>query len=262
MRSKVIAIGDEILIGQIVNSNASYIGDKLFQSGIPVEKMVTIGDEEKALMDELKDSMQNYDVTIITGGLGPTHDDLTKPVLVKFFNDELIFDDEVFKDVKEIFISRGVVMPEMNKEQAMVPKTCTVIRNPNGTAPGMWFEKEGKIIVSLPGVPYEMIAMMEEFVLPKLGEIFKDKIDYVLKYRTILTTGIGESTLFEKLGDLNDILNGGKLAYLPSAAGVRLRVQVKEKNSDDADRLLDEAEKFIREKAGDFVFGIGDERQK
>lgn len=260
MRSKVIAIGDEILIGQIVNSNASYIGDKLFQSGIPVEKMVTIGDEEKALMDELKDSMQNYDVTIITGGLGPTHDDLTKPVLVKFFNDELIFDDEVFKDVKEIFISRGVVMPEMNKEQAMVPKTCTVIRNPNGTAPGMWFEKEGKIIVSLPGVPYEMIAMMEEFVLPKLGEIFKDKIDYVLKYRTILTTGIGESTLFEKLGDLNDILNGGKLAYLPSAAGVRLRVQVKEKNSDDADRLLDEAEKFIREKAGDFVFGIGDER--
>lgn len=260
MKSKVIAIGDEILIGQIVNSNAAYIGEKLYEVGIPVDKMITIGDEEKPLQDELKDSIDNYEITIITGGLGPTHDDLTKPILVEFFDDKLEFDEEVMKDVARIFKSRNVYMPESNREQAMVPKNATVIRNKNGTAPGMWYEKNGKVIVSLPGVPYEMKSMMEEFVIPKLREKFENKIDYVLKFRTILTTGIGESTLFEKVGDLKDILNGGKIAYLPSVSGVRLRVETKAKTEDEAEQFLDKVEKEIRNKAGDFVYGVGDEK--
>lgn len=260
MRSKVIAIGDEILIGQIVNSNAAFIGDKLFQTGIPVERMVTLPDEEQALLDELSDSMANFDVTIITGGLGPTHDDLTKPILVKFFDDELVFDQDVMKDVEHIFKGRGIQMPEMNREQAMVPKSCDVIRNKNGTAPGTWFEKGGKIVVSLPGVPYEMIAMMNEYVIPRLNEYFKNKIDYVMRYRTILTTGIGESSLYEKVGNLKDILNGGKLAYLPSASGVRMRVQIKAENDVEAEKLLDKIENIIRDKAGDYIFGVDNDR--
>jgi nicotinamide-nucleotide amidase len=260
MRSKVISIGDEILIGQIVNTNASYIGDKLFQAGIPADRMVTIGDEEQVLVDELRDSLENYDVTVITGGLGPTHDDLTKPILVKFFNDELVLDEAVMSDVEHIFKSRGIPMPEMNREQAMVPKSCTVIRNKNGTAPGMWFEKDGKIIVSMPGVPYEMKGMMDEFVIPHIKDYFKERIDYVMRYRTILTTGIGESSLFEKVGDLKDVLGDGKLAYLPSPAGVRMRVQIKAKNDEEAENILDRIEKVIQEKAGEFIYGTGEEK--
>lgn len=258
LNAKVIAIGDEILIGQIVNSNAAYIGEKFYEAGIPAQRMITIGDEEQALLDELKDSIENYDVTIITGGLGPTHDDLTKPILVKFFGDELVFDEEVMKDVEKIFTSRNVYMPQSNREQAMVPKTAKVIRNKNGTAPGMWFEKEGKVFVSMPGVPYEMKTMMDEYVIPNVKEFFKGKIETVLKYRTILTTGIGESTLFEKVGDMNEVIGEGKLAYLPSASGVRLRVEVIAKSEDEADKRLDELEKYITERAGEYIYGTGD----
>lgn len=258
LKAKVIAIGDEILIGQIVNSNAAYIGQKLYEAGIPAYRMITISDEEQPLLDELKDSMENYDVTIITGGLGPTHDDLTKPVLVKFFEDELIFNEEVMKDVEQIFTSRNIYMPEMNREQAMVPKSAKVIRNKNGTAPGMWFEKGGKIFVSMPGVPYEMRTMMDEYVIPTVKEYFKGKIDSVLKYRTILTTGIGESMLFEKVGDLKEELGSGKLAYLPSASGVRMRVEVIAKSEEEAESRLDELERIIRDKAGEYIYGTDD----
>ncbi|MCB0721847.1 MAG: competence/damage-inducible protein A [Ignavibacteriae bacterium] len=259
MKTKVIAIGDELLIGQIINSNAAYIGEKLYASGMPVQKMVTISDEEQSLINELYDSMANYDVTIITGGLGPTHDDLTKPILTKFFGDELEFNEEVMEDVEKIFTSRKVYMPESNREQAMVPKTAKVMRNKNGTAPGMWFERDWKVVVSLPGVPYEMKAMMEEYVVPGLKEYYKDRIRTVNKYRVILTTGIGESTLFEKVGDMKEQLNGGKLAYLPSASGVRLRVEVQANSDKEADTKLDALEKYIRDKAGKYVYGTGSE---
>jgi nicotinamide-nucleotide amidase len=140
----------------------------------------------------------------------------------------------------------------------MVPKSAKVIRNKNGTAPGMWFEKEGKIFVSMPGVPYEMTAMMDEYVISNVKEFFKGRIDSVLKYRTILTTGIGESTLFEKVGDLKEKLGEGKLAYLPSASGVRMRVEVIAKSEEEAESRLNELEKIIREKAGEYVYGTGD----
>lgn len=254
--SKVISIGDEILIGQIVNTNAAYISEKLYSIGIPVEKIITIGDTELALLDELEDSKKNFDVTVITGGLGPTHDDITKPIMVKFFNDELISDEKVLTHVKNIFKSRNIEMPEVNYEQALIPKNSKVIWNENGTAPGIWIENSGKIFIALPGVPFEMKAMMTDYVLPMLKEIFKNKINYILKSRTILTTGVGESVLAEMIGDVKSIIGNNKLAFLPTLYGVRLRIDVKGSNILEVENKLSDIENILRNKIGDFVFGV------
>ena len=167
MRAKLLTIGDEILIGQIINSNAAFIGEKMFSIGIPVEKIVSIGDTEEAFIEELDDSMRNFDVTLITGGLGPTHDDITKPVMVKYFNDELVLNEDVLKYVKGIFENRNIPMPEVNTGQAEVLRYGEYIWNSMGTAPGIWKELFGRVFVAMPGVPYEMKAMMNNYVLPK-----------------------------------------------------------------------------------------------
>jgi nicotinamide-nucleotide amidase len=259
MNSKILTVGDEILIGQIVNTNAAFLGDVLFSIGLPVEKSVTIGDDEKMLLDEFQDSLDNYDVTIITGGLGPTHDDITKPVLIKFFNDELILDDKVLKHVTEIFSTRGVPMPATNVGQAMVPAKSKVIWNANGTAPGIWMEKDNKVFIALPGVPYEMKAMINDIVVPMLKEKFMKNLDYVLKQKTLLTTGIGESVLNEMMGDVHSIIKNDKLAFLPSIEGVRLRINVKAESEEKAEERISEIENQIREKIGEHIFGMGDE---
>lgn len=260
MKSKLISVGDEILIGQIINTNAAYLGEKLFSAGIPADKTVVIGDEENVLILELDDAVRNYDVTIITGGLGPTHDDITKPVLVKYFKDELIQDDKVLEHVKKIFSSRNIQMPDINIEQAMVPKKSRVIWNELGTAPGMLFESDNRIIISLPGVPYEMKAMTENFVLPYLAGKLKSEGRVYLNQRTLLTTGLGESSLFQKIGDIKQVTGDAKLAFLPSAEGVRLRINVQSDSPADTDRQLDEIENRLRWKIGKYVYGINDER--
>ncbi len=259
MNSKILTVGDEILIGQIVNTNAAFLGDVLFSIGLPVEKSVTIGDDEKMLLDEFRDSIDNYNLTIITGGLGPTHDDITKPVLLKFFNDELILDDKVLKHVTEIFSTRGVPMPATNVGQAMVPSKSKVIWNENGTAPGIWMERDNKVLIALPGVPYEMKAMINDIVVPMLKEKFMKNLDYVLKQKTLLTTGIGESVLNEMMGDVHSIIKNDKLAFLPSIEGVRLRINVKAESEEKAEERISEIENQIREKIGEHIFGMGDE---
>lgn len=259
MKSKLITVGDEILIGQVINTNAAFLGDRFFSIGIPVEKTVVIGDEEKILISELEESVRNYDVTIITGGLGPTHDDITKPVLIKFFNDELVSDEKVLEHVKTIFSSRNLRMPEVNNAQALVPRSSRVIWNANGTAPGIWMEKDNKIVIALPGVPFEMKPMIENYILPELEKRFSDKINTVLIQRTLLTTGLGESTLNEMLGDIKKIIGENKLAFLPSAVGVRLRINVEGKNKEEALQKLSEIELNIRSKVGDYIYGVNDD---
>jgi nicotinamide-nucleotide amidase len=259
IRSKLISIGDEILIGQIVNTNAAYLGEKLFSIGIPVHRTVVIADEESSLMEEFEDSLKNYDVTIITGGLGPTHDDITKPALTRFFNDELVTDNKVLEHVKKFFASRKINMPAVNEGQALVPKNSEVIWNCNGTAPGIWIEKNGRIFVALPGVPYEMKPMIEDFVLPRLINKFSTDSGKVFIQKTLLTTGIGESSLFELFGDIDMMLDGNKLAFLPSATGVRLRMNVVGIDETDARKKIENLEERIKEKAGDYVFGENDE---
>ncbi len=259
IRCKLISIGDEILIGQIVNTNSAFIGEKMFSAGMPVEKAVVIGDEEIFLLDEFEDSFRNYDVTIITGGLGPTHDDITKPSLTKFFKDELVTDEKVLEHVRNFFAARKIEMPLINEGQALVPKNSEVIWNKNGTAPGIWIDKGSKVFVALPGVPYEMKPMMEEFVLPKLMTKFLKEGGKVLLQKTLLTTGIGESSLFEMFGDVNKLIGSNKLAFLPSATGVRLRMNVTGSDEESARSKLESMERRIREIAGDYIFGENDD---
>ena len=255
MKSKIISIGDEILIGQIVNTNAAFLGDRLFSIGIPVAKTVVISDEEAELLSEFEDSFQNYDVTIITGGLGPTHDDITKPVLLKFFKDEFVRDEKVLAHVRNIFNSRNINMPKVNEDQALVPKNSKVIWNANGTAPGIWIEKDKKIFIALPGVPYEMKSMIENEILPELKKRFSSGSGKVYLQRTLLTTGLGESSLNEMIGNVKEIIGESKLAFLPSATGVRLRINTEGKNEKEAAEKMNIIEDKLRSKINNLIYG-------
>ena len=259
VNAKVISVGDEILIGQIVNTNASYINYKLYSIGVKVEKVVTIGDNEEDLLNELDDSMKNFKVTLITGGLGPTHDDITKPILVKYFKDELVLHDDILEHVRKFFAKRNIVMPETNVGQAMMPSRSKVIWNHYGTAPGIWMEEKGRVFVAMPGVPFEMKAMIEDNILGMIKEYFAKDFDYVLKSKTILTTGIGESLLFEKIGNIEDVIGKHKMAFLPSPLGVRLRIDVKEKDEESASKEIGIIEKKLREKIEQYIFGENDD---
>lgn len=255
MKSKIISIGDEILIGQIINTNAAYIGEMLFSAGFPVEKTVVIGDEENILLNELKDSTDNFDITIITGGLGPTHDDITKPTLIKFFNDTLVTDNKVLEHVKNIFSSRNIIMPEVNNAQALIPSGSKVIWNANGTAPGILFEVNDKVIIAIPGVPFEMKSMIDNEIIPFLKKKFLSDTSKVFLHKTLLTTGSGESSLNEMLGDVKDIIEDSKLAFLPSVTGVRLRINSEGKSLAEAQNKIAIIENKIRAKIQDYIYG-------
>ncbi|MFA7360953.1 MAG: competence/damage-inducible protein A [Candidatus Kapaibacterium sp.] len=260
VKTKVISIGDEILIGQIVNTNSAFINEKLNCLGIKVKKVVTIGDNRQDLLDELNDSIINdYQINLITGGLGPTHDDITKPILLEFFKDELILDDKVLEKVKSIFAKRNVVMPETNIGQAMIPSKSKVIWNEYGTAPGILMEQDNKIFIAMPGVPFEMKAMIENSVLPLIKEKYLGNPEFYHKSKTLLTAGIGESFLFEKIGSIDNLLQGQKMAFLPSPLGVRLRIEVQGRTELEAESELQRIEKMLYEKIGDYIYGQNDD---
>jgi nicotinamide-nucleotide amidase len=258
MNAHIITIGDEILIGQTLNTNAAFIGKELVENNINVTKTSVIGDIESEILNEFKTTLEANDVVIVTGGLGPTHDDVTRKCVVNFFNTELIKSDEVLEDINSLFKKRGRKITKINEGQALVPKIAQVIRNSLGTAPGIWIENEGKIFIVMPGVPYEMIEMMNSYVIPKLKEILGETESITIR-KTLLTTGIAESTLFEKLGDLNELLGESKLAFLPSQFGVKLRITVEAKSEEKANNKITEIEQRIRSKAGRYIFGKDEE---
>ncbi|VAX23084.1 ADP-ribose pyrophosphatase of COG1058 family / Nicotinamide-nucleotide amidase, partial [hydrothermal vent metagenome] len=206
MKAKIITIGDEILIGQILNTNAAFIGEKLVGNGIDISESVVIGDDEESILKEFRNAFENNELIIVTGGLGPTHDDLTLDCIVKFFNTELVESEEVLNDIKNIFEKRGRKLTPSNIEQAKVPKIADIIRNHSGTAPGTWIEKDGKIFISLPGVPFEMKEMITGYIIPRLSEkLSVEKNKRIIK--SLLTTGIPESFLYERLGDIEELLH-------------------------------------------------------
>ncbi|GGW71019.1 nicotinamide-nucleotide amidase [Winogradskyella epiphytica] len=222
MQAEIITIGDEILIGQIVDTNSAFLGKELNKVGISVYQITSIQDEKAHILKALKEAEENADIIIITGGLGPTKDDITKHTICEYFNDTLIEDRDVLANVEKIFSSYNAPLLEVNKQQALVPSKAKVLMNYNGTAPGMWLEKNGKVFVSLPGVPYEMKALILDQVIPKLREQFK--FPYI-EHKTILTYGLGESALAERIASWEDNLPSFiKLAYLPSLGRVRLRL--------------------------------------
>lgn len=259
MVAHIITIGDEILIGQTLNTNAAFIGDLLADIQVSVNKTSVVGDDHDDIMNEFKNCWAKNDLLIVTGGLGPTHDDITRNCIVKFFKTELIQNDDVLDDIRQIFQKRGRDVRKINEAQALVPKIAKVIRNQFGTAPGIWIEKENKIFIAMPGVPYEMHAMMQSFVIPNLTDELKDLPNFQ-KRVTLETTGIPESFLFEKLGDISELLDGAKMAFLPSQIGVRLRITVNEKTEEEASNKLSEIEQKIRSKAGRYIFGRDGEK--
>ncbi|MCU7512982.1 MAG: competence/damage-inducible protein A [Ignavibacteria bacterium] len=255
MQAEIITIGDEILIGQTINTNAAYIGEELTKIQIAVSRTVVVGDEESAILGEFKSAFENNDIVIVTGGLGPTHDDITKECIVRFFNTELEMNPDVLEDVKSIFERRGRQMAKINETQALVPKIARVIRNTRGTAPGMWIEKDNKVLISLPGVPHEMKEMIDSEVIPGISKMNRGSSSCI-KIKNLLSTGIAESTLFERLGDLNELLQGAKLAFLPSQFGVRMRITAEDKTEDLALNKLSEIEQKIRSLVGRYIYGI------
>ena len=218
----LVSIGDEILYGQTLDTNSHWISGKLDSLGIRVSKKVTIGDSKEEILENLKESEEKADILLITGGLGPTSDDLTKPCLVESFDTHLVRDEKVLDNIQQLFAKAGREMSDLNKKQADIPANCTPIPNVIGTAPGMWFERNGKVIVSMPGVPYEMKYMMQDTILPMLKSMF---IEDGIYHRMIRTIGIPESSLAEKIKEWETGLPKHiKLAYLPTLGSVKLRL--------------------------------------
>lgn len=222
MLAEIITIGDEILIGQIVDTNSAWMAKELNLIGIKVKQVTSVSDDAVHITEALKQAMQRVDVILITGGLGPTKDDITKLTLAKYFNMGMRRDQPTLDHVTGFFTRLNRPMIEMNRQQADVPDGCEVIQNKNGTAPCMWFEQEGKIIVSMPGVPFEMMYLMTEDILPRLKQAFNLP---AIVHQTILTAGLGESFLAAEIEDIEDSLPPHiKLAYLPKLGQVRLRL--------------------------------------
>lgn len=253
MEVEIITIGDEILIGQIVDTNSAWMAQQLNLKGFKVKQISSVSDDETHILNALKEASQRASIVIITGGLGPTKDDITKKSLCKYFKTELVFSDEVYIDVERLFKDRGYEVSEMNRAQAMVPSNCEVIRNTVGTAPGMWFNYNGCIYISMPGVPYEMMYLMEHSVLPKLSSHFKSP--HII-HHTILTQGIGESILAEKLSDWEDALPAHfKLAYLPSVSAVRLRLTAVGEDMVNMQKIFDEQISQLKKIVSKYCYG-------
>lgn len=225
MNAIIITIGDEILLGQILDTNSKYIASNLTGMGVEVVEMLSIPDKREEIFETVDYAMQQADLIIVTGGLGPTKDDVTKKVLAEYFGSRLVMNEEVMGWMKDLLGGRGIAMNENNRSQAILPDNCRILRNYKGTASGMWFERGWKSLISLPGVPFEMEHLMETYVIPDL----KVKYPHLqLKYRMLKVYDIPESELAQRLDRWEDALPDGlKLAYLPSPGLVKLRLTAK-----------------------------------
>ncbi len=225
MRAEVITIGDELLLGQTIDTNSAWMGEHLALAGITVKRIVSIADDAAEIVSALDDALTRSDLVLVTGGLGPTRDDITKAVLADYFKTPLIMNEDVLINITEWFNGKGLDMLEVNRQQARMPAACEVLDNPQGTAQGMWFNvpDSNRVVVSMPGVPYEMKGIMREQVIPRL----RDRMALpLLCHRTILTQGIGESYLSELVKDWEEGLadKGVSIAYLPATGQVRVRL--------------------------------------
>jgi nicotinamide-nucleotide amidase len=226
MNAGIIIIGDEILIGQVVDINSSWISREMNKIGFRTETVITVGDDGKSISDAIDRCLEVADVVFMTGGLGPTKDDITKKVICEKFGTELVLNEAVLANVAEMLGRRGIALTENNRGQALVPATATVINNAVGTAPGIMMERKGKLLFSMPGVPFEMRYQMEHEIIPLIKKHYNLKSVF---HKTLLLTGIAESILAEKISDWEDSLaKNVRLAYLPAYSSIRLRLSVYE----------------------------------
>lgn len=254
MKAEIITIGDEILIGQIVDTNSAWISERLNGIGIRVASRISVGDEEDAIADAVTDALNSADIVITTGGLGPTKDDITKTTLARLFGCEMKQDRATFERNERMLKARGIDYNGLNRSQAMIPDCCDALANPNGTAPGMWFDRGEHVLISLPGVPFEMKSLMDEEVIPRLKSHFDlGKVTH----KTLVTFGLAESILAQTLTDWENALPPDlHLAYLPSPSGIRLRLSAYDVRNAESqiDARFAELEKIIPA----YVVGYGD----
>jgi len=254
MKAAIITIGDEILIGQIVDTNSGFIAKSLDKIGVDIHEMISISDNKNHILETFTKLQNEVDLVLITGGLGPTKDDITKHTFCEYFEDQLIRNEEVEKHVIEL-IEKAMNRPasQMNKDQALVPSKCTVLHNAVGTAPGMWIKKENTVYISLPGVPYEMKYIIENGIIPKIVKEYKRP--YII-HKTIMTYGQGESLVAERIEDWeNSLPEFIKLAYLPSPGRVRLRLSARGIDKEFLEQKINENVLSLTQLIGDIIVG-------
>ncbi len=255
MQAEIISIGDELLIGQTINTNSAWLGEQMNAIGIRIHRATNISDNKEEITASLNEASSRSQLVLITGGLGPTKDDITKTTLCHYFETDLVLNEEALQRISEFFKSRGLPMLEQNKQQAALPRSCTVIQNTRGTACGMWFEKNNTVFVSMPGVPYEMKGLMEDEIIPKILARF-DRPQIL--HRTILTMGVGESFLAKKIEEWENSLGTEKinLAYLPSPGAVKLRMSSYGASSAEITlNLFEQKEKELHLLIGEHIYG-------
>ena len=256
MKATIITIGDEILIGQILDTNSRYISRALNSHGIVVAERTSIGDNRQQIVETLDHALAQSEVVIITGGLGPTKDDITKHTLCDYFGSKLRYAEVDAEHIRAMLAARNIAFNELNRGQAMVPECCTVLHNAHGTAPGMWFEKEGRVVISLPGVPFEMQHLIDESVMPRLASHFELQ---EIVHRTMITFGIAESILAERIAAWEEALpNYIHLAYLPAANVVRLRLSAYEVEGGKVRQQIDSLFEKLRAIIPDNIAGFED----
>ena len=253
MKVSIINIGDELLIGQVVNTNASWMSQHFLANGMDVAKVFVISDNKDDINNTLQIALQMSEAVVITGGLGPTKDDITKKTLCDYFGSELVEDEATFEIISSIFKRRGYPMTDTNRQQALLPKCCTVLLNKRGTAPGMWFEQNGKVVVSLPGVPFEMQYLMEEEVIPRMLDYFK--VGAII-HKNIIFHGIGESFLSDKIEDWElSLPKTIRLAYLPKAGMLRLRLTARGTDKITLETDINTSLKGLYSLVGEYIMG-------
>ena len=257
MKAEIISIGDEILIGQITDTNSAWLSRQLNSYGIEVYQITSVHDDGDHIRRAMREASQHADLVLMTGGLGPTKDDITKQALCEFFNTRLVLNDEVLAHVEHLLGSRGVTINQLNRDQALVPESCTVIPNRGGTAPCMWFEQDQTIFVSMPGVPFEMKAIVREEILPRLEQTGRTRPIY---HQTVLTTGLPESMLAEKIERWEATLPAFiKLAYLPSPLGVRLRLSAYGQAPETMQQAVNEEIRQLHDIIPEYIFGYNEQ---
>jgi nicotinamide-nucleotide amidase len=258
MKAAIITIGDEILIGQIVDTNSAFIAKSLDKIGVEIHEMISISDNKQHILDTFKNFQNRVDLVVITGGLGPTKDDITKKTFCDYFDDVLVVNDEVLAHVTQIiegFYKRKIT--QLNKDQALVPSKCNVLHNKVGTAPGMWMKHENTVFISLPGVPYEMKYLVEHEIIPRV--VLEYKRPYIL-HKTILTYGQGESMVAERIENWeNNLPEFLKLAYLPSIGRVRLRLSARGTDKPLLEKAIEENVASLTKIIGDIIVGFEDD---
>ncbi|NLI15295.1 MAG: competence/damage-inducible protein A [candidate division Zixibacteria bacterium] len=252
MRAELITIGDELLFGQTIDTNAAFIGEKFAEAGVELAFHTTVGDRADDLIGAIGLAMNRVDFVLTTGGLGPTHDDITKKVLCKFFKRQLVFHEDILKSLEKRYSDLGIAMPPVNQNQALLPQGAKFIENKIGSALGLIFEERDKILIAVPGVPAEMEAMVTDSIVPML---LQKTAGQVIVHRKLRTTGIMESAIFEKVKDIIDEKSPIKVAFLPSYKGVDIRLTVRADNRAKAESALNEMTEKYKERIGKFIFG-------